>query len=149
LQAVLKTGLEKKQFSQQICCNYLQILLLSQGQNVKDLQKDYSRSVTSYLECKKYIDDNFSRIPSPQQVAEYCNLNPRYMSSLFKRYSDNSPHEYLTRLKLNKAANMLLTSRLTIKEIAREVGFDDPYHFSRNFKKFHKLSPKYYRNIHI
>jgi transcriptional regulator GlxA family with amidase domain len=71
------------------------------------------------------------------------------MSSLFKRYSDNSPHEYLTRLKLNKAANMLLTSRLTIKEIAREVGFDDPYHFSRNFKKFHKLSPKYYRNIHI
>lgn len=149
IEKIFNIGLEKKQYSQQICCNYLRILLLQQGQNPSHLEKNYSQSMATYLQCKKYIDDNFSIISSPQEVADHCGINPRYMSTLFKRYCHNPPHEYVTRLKLNKAANLLLTSMLSVKEIAYRVGFDDPYHFSRNFRKFHGLSPKHYRNKHI
>lgn len=146
---IFMIGLEKKQYSQPICCNYLQILSMLLRQNSHHLEKNYSQSMTTYLECKKYIDNNFSKISSPQEVAEYCGINPRYMSTLFKQYSPNSPHEYIMSLKLNKAANMLLTSTLSIKKVGHKIGFDDPYHFSRNFKRFHGLSPRDYRNKHI
>jgi len=53
------------------------------------------------------------------------------------------------RLKLNKAASLLLTSSRPVHEVAAQVGFEDPYHFSRNFKKFHGLSPRNYRLAHI
>ncbi|RKY06254.1 MAG: hypothetical protein DRP56_07760 [Planctomycetota bacterium] len=105
--------------------------------------------MATYLQCKRYIDDNFSKISSPQEVADQCGINPRYMSTLFKRHCHTPPHEYVMRLKLNKAANLLLASMLSVKEIAYQVGFDDPYHFSRSFKKFHGLSPKHYRYKHI
>jgi AraC-like DNA-binding protein len=148
MEKIFKVGSEKKQHSQSICCDYLRILSLSLGQNTRHLETGYSRSMTTCLECKKYIDDNFSKISSPQEVAEYCGINPRYMSSLFKRYSLNSPYEYIMGLKLNKAANLLLTSMFSVKEVAYKTGFDDPYHFSRNFKKFHNLSPRDYRDKH-
>ena len=53
------------------------------------------------------------------------------------------------RLKLNKAGRMLLTSELSVKEIASMVGFEDQFHFSRNFKKHFGYSPSEYRNMHI
>jgi transcriptional regulator GlxA family with amidase domain len=53
------------------------------------------------------------------------------------------------RLKLNLAATLLLTTSRPVHKIAEQVGFEDPYHFSRNFKKFHGFSPRNYRLAHI
>ena len=148
MEKILHTGLEKKPHSQQICCNYLRILLLEQAANNAG-SNSYRLSMKTYQKCKRFIDNNFSEITSPRRAAKACGINARYMSSLFKRYGSNSPHEYIMRLKLNKAANLLLTSILSVMEIAAQVGFDDPYHFSRNFKKFHGSSPKNYRLLHL
>ncbi len=71
------------------------------------------------------------------------------MSRLFKQYQNITPWEHIMRLKLNKAATLLLTSDLPVKTIARSIGFEDQYHFSRNFKKFYGYSPQKYRKIHI
>jgi AraC family transcriptional regulator of arabinose operon len=146
IEKIYAAGSDKKQYSQQICCNYLRILLLQLGQDAGSSAGVYSQSEVTYLQCKKYIDDNFSAVSSVKQIADNCGINPKYLSLLFKKYYRNSPHEYVMRLKLNKAANLLLTSMLSIKEIAYNVGFEDQYHFSRNFKKFHLLSPSDYRS---
>ena len=145
IEKIFNIGLEKKPYSQQICCSYLRILLLMQASNVSNYQKEFSISLSTYLKCKSYIDRNFSQLNSPQQVAQALGLNIRYIANLFKKYSDITPHQYIMRLKLNKAANLLLSTTFSIKEIADLVGFDDPYHFSRNFKKFHGISPLHYR----
>jgi len=50
---------------------------------------------------------------------------------------------------MNKAANLLLTTDFKIKDIAYHVGFYDPYHFSKIFKKNHGQSPKKYRSDHM
>jgi len=113
------------------------------------LQQHSSISMSTYLKCKNYIDRNISNVSSPSQVADYFGLNVRYLANLFKKHSVISPHEYIMRLKLNKAVNLLLTSTLTIKDIGEQVGFIDPYHFSRNFKIFHGESPQRYRKAHI
>lgn len=69
----------------------------------------------------------------------------KIMSRLFKRFHNRTPQEYIIQLKLNKAAALLLTLDLSVKEVATHVGFEDQYHFSRSFKKLYGQSPKKYR----
>ncbi|MEN6384309.1 MAG: AraC family transcriptional regulator [Phycisphaerales bacterium] len=145
-QALLKKGLEKTLYSHEICCSYLRTLLLEQSSDFVPADAAEGASMNSFMRCRKYIDENFSNLFLPSEAANKCNLNVRYMSKLFKIYAQTTPHEYIMRLKLNKAANLLLVSNFTIRQVAQMSGFADPYHFSRNFKKFHGLSPNYYRN---
>ncbi|MCI0499339.1 MAG: AraC family transcriptional regulator [Planctomycetales bacterium] len=145
---ILHLGLQKPAYSQDICCNYLRILMLEQAPPSIP-PANHSISMNTYLQCKQAIDLNFSSIQSPGQVAEACAIDVRYMASLFKKYCHVPPRRYLMRLKLNKAAGLLLMTDLSIKEIAYQVGFCDPYHFSKNFKLFHGRSPHHYRLEHI
>ncbi|MEN8127218.1 MAG: AraC family transcriptional regulator [Planctomycetota bacterium] len=146
---ILQAGHEKPSFSQEICCAYLQILLLEQSSSSIQPITSSAISMETYQKCKKYIDTHFSSVKSPGNVADKCGIDVRYMSTLFKKHCYIPPGQYLTRLKFNKAANLLLTTGLTVKEIAFQVGFEDPYHFSKNFKKFHGYSPRLYRIKHM
>lgn len=148
-QRILQLGLDKKEFSQEICCAYLRILLLEHTSASMRGKASQPISKGTFQVCKRYIDMNFSSIKSPGEIAYHCNIDVRYLSVLFKRYCHTSPSQYLMRLKLNKAANLLLTTDLAIKEVALKIGFDDPYHFSRNFKKVHGHSPNDYRKDHM
>lgn len=148
-QKILNIGLQKPPFSQEICCHYLCILLLELTASSANIVTQLSQSVRTYQKCKAYVDANFSQILSPGEVAEQCEIDVRYMAGLFKKYCHIPPSQYIMGLKLNKAANLLLTTDLKIKEVAGQVGFDDPYHFSKNFKQFHGRSPKHYRQEHM
>ncbi|NLK40803.1 MAG: helix-turn-helix domain-containing protein [Planctomycetes bacterium] len=146
---ILLLGHEKIDHAQEICCCYLRILLLEQAAYLTKTKTNFPISKGTYLDCKRYIDTHFSSIKSPGEVAEKCGIDVRYLSVLFKRYCHISPSQYLQRLKLNKAANLLLTTDLAIKEVAFRVGFEDPHHFSKNFKELHGLSPVHYRENHM
>lgn len=148
-EAIFKKGLEKTEYSQQLCCSYLRALLLEQAAELANPGKSASGSTETYRQCRRYIDENFSTINSPANVGDAHGINVRYLSRLFKRFGAITPHEYIMRLKLNKAASLLLTSNQSVKEVAGLVGFEDPYHFSRNFKKFHGLAPLHYRDTHL
>jgi AraC-like DNA-binding protein len=148
-EALLKTGLEKNELSHQLVCVYLEALLLEQASNLILSGHSDTLAMDRYRKCRKYIDENFSSIFLPIEVAKTCSTNIRYLSRLFKRYSNTTSHEYIMRLKLNKAGNLLLTTNLSVREVGYLVGFEDPYHFSRNFKKFHGLSPQRYRDAHL
>lgn len=149
IEAILEKGFEKTLISHELCCSYLKTLLLEQGEILVLRDKTDLASMDTYRYCRKYIDENFSTIFLPSEVAGRCGINRRYMSRLFKKHANITPHEYIMRLKLNKAANLLLVSSLSVKDVAEKVGFIDPYHFSRNFKKVHGLSPQCYRNTHM
>jgi AraC-like DNA-binding protein len=149
IQQILENGREKTEYSQDLCTCYLKTLLLEQATSIAQSGEHISKAVATYRKCRKFIDENFSSIKSPSQVADACNINVRYMSRLFKQYQNITPWEHIMRLKLNKAATLLLTSDLSVKTIAYSIGFEDQYHFSRNFKKFYGDSPQKYRKIHI
>ena len=146
---IIEVGLHKPPFSQEICCHYLCILLLEMAASGANPTAHVSISMQTYHKCKAYIDTHFSWIQTPGEVAKQCDIDVRYMASLFKKYCHISPSQYIMRLKLNKAANLLLTTDLKIRDIAEQVGFMDPYHFSKNFKQFHDLSPNHYRKQHM
>ena len=146
---IMETGLEKPPLSQELCCSYLRCVLLEQASANGGSREYESPSFKSFCRCKGCIDKNFSSLHGAGDAARAAGLNVRYISRLFKRYINLSPHEYLMRLKLNRAGTLLLSTDLPVGRIAGLVGFDDQYHFSRNFRKHHGLSPAKYRVEHL
>ncbi len=141
---ILGAGLDQQEFAHEICCCYLKAVLLEQSQ--REYEGEFkSTSYENFLHCKNFLENNFTRIRSSGELADNCGLNVRYIARLFRRYAQVRPYEHLMNLKMNKAANLLLTTNFNINQISAMTGIDDPYHFSRIFKKKFKVSPSVYR----
>ena len=107
-----------------------------------------SVSYQGYIKCHNYINDNFSNILSLQDIADECYMDKVYICRLFKKYTKTSPMAYVTSLKMNKAALLLIHTDKSIKQISRMLNFENQYYFSRTFKKTYGISPKFYRDSH-
>jgi len=94
----------------------------------------------------RYMKSNMHRKIVLEEIAEFLNLSISHFCSLFKGQTTYTPIEYLTLLRLQKACTLLISGHQKIKEIAKDVGFDDAYYFSRVFTKMMGESPKSYRN---
>ncbi len=92
-----------------------------------------------------FLSKHTGRTLSLEEIAWEANLSPSHFSFLFKKKTGFSPMEYFNHLKVQKACQYLLFTKLRIKEIALEVGIEDQYYFSRMFTKVMGLSPNEYR----
>ncbi|WP_128547322.1 chromate resistance protein ChrB domain-containing protein [Larkinella soli] len=91
-----------------------------------------------------HIDTNLTL--SLKTVSENLNVNPTYLSREFSRYFDNlSFGEYIRKLRIEKAIQLLESSKSTLSEIAYLTGFSDQSHFTRIFKKHTGKNPSAYR----
>jgi len=82
---------------------------------------------------------------SLSKVAKAVNTSTFYFCKMFKRATGLHFTQYLARVRIEKAKNLLLNPNLRVSEIAYEVGFQSLTHFNRVFKKVTGLSPTYYR----
>lgn len=87
------------------------------------------------------LDNRFMTIRSIEEVAEECGVSRNHFAVGFKRAFGQSPLEYLTRRRLNYAANLLRSPYREIKQIARQCGFTDANYFARIFKKRFGCTP--------
>ena len=78
-------------------------------------------------------------------MAEFCGLSPSYFSVSFKRQMGTSPNVFLNTLRVEKAKELLFTQNISIAEIAPLVGFEDPFYFSRVFKRITGMSPRQFQ----
>lgn len=82
------------------------------------------------------------------RIARYaaaCGISESHFHTLFKEWAGVTPVEYRNNLRLSYACSQLQNSAGSIEEIARQVGFDDPFYFSRLFKKQMGVTPREYR----
>lgn len=84
---------------------------------------------------------------SLEEVASLVGLSPSHFCRVFKEQTGENFTEYLTRLRLNAAARLLLNTRASIGQIALAVGYADPNYFSRIFHRLTGVTPKEYRDL--
>lgn len=92
----------------------------------------------------EYIDRNFSRSIQLSDVADDVGVSHAYLSNLFTRHLGLSFVDQLTDSRMKKARRLLSEKKLSVKEISRMVGYQDPNYFSRLFKKQTGMSPTEY-----
>lgn len=97
----------------------------------------------------EFIENNYSRKIHISEIAGYVGLNRSYMGAIFKEYFNVSPQDYLINFRIKKALNLMENPNLSIGEISRSVGYDDPFLFSKMFKKKKGMPPRLYRRKHI
>ena len=91
-----------------------------------------------------YMHSDYAEGITIQQIADSLGLNRKYFCQIFTKKVGVSPSQYLIRLRLNKAAELMVTYRHTPTTAAFSVGYDDIYHFSKIFKKHFGMSPREY-----
>ncbi|RUA10449.1 MAG: AraC family transcriptional regulator [Flavobacteriia bacterium] len=110
------------------------------------------RKITEYNQKDKidqsirYMRDHMSEKISLEQIAKSVGLSVSQFSLLFKKKTSRTPIDYLLHLRIRQASRLLDFSSMRINEISNQVGFSDPFYFSRMFTRIMGISPKAYRN---
>lgn len=82
---------------------------------------------------------------SLNQAASAVAVSPGYLSVLFRKETGETFIEYLTKIRMEKAKELLKTSSLKAYEVAYKVGYSDPHYFSMCFKKYTGQTPSDYK----
>lgn len=100
------------------------------------------------LKTVHYMTANLDRPLTLAQLAAIASWSPTHYSMVFRRQLNLSPIEYLLRLKIQRACERLRTTDDLIADVARDLGFADPFYFSRLFRRRVGSSPRAYREIY-
>lgn len=127
----------------------LQTLLHSLKNEFENASSSYENLPSSIQKAIIYIHSHFQENPKLKDIASSLFLSKNYFCSLFKEFMGESYKDYIRKLKLNHAANLLLYSDLPITQIALSCGYDTQSNFNRDFKTFFGISPRDMRKKHL
>ncbi|WP_295736473.1 AraC family transcriptional regulator [uncultured Oscillibacter sp.] len=96
-------------------------------------------------EAVTFMEHNYQRELTVEEIADVCKLNRSYFSKLFRDTMGCPPQEFLIRLRLARAAELMRTTKSSIGVIAAACGYPNQLHFSRAFKKRYGVSPREWR----
>lgn len=96
-------------------------------------------------EAVNYIEQNYSRSLTVEEIAILLGIDRSYFGKLFKRKMGQSPQQFLINYRLVKAAALLKSTELAIKDICQQVGYQNQLHFSRAFKAAYGQCPRQWR----
>ena len=117
------------------------------GKNSDAADKAMMHDYITFIQ--NHIAQNYQQTITLNEMALLLHLSPPYLSSLFKRRLGCSFTEYLIRFRMNKAAELLRTTKMTVSEIAEDVGYPDSAQFSKIFKKYKGHAPRVYRTLAV
>jgi len=151
----------EKEYYQQIDKHTQEIICINIETLLKYCQRFYARqfitrkmSNNSYLAkfesyLKNYFKQNYSDkgIPTVKQCGEALHLSAHYLSDLLKEETGKNAKEHIDLFIIKKAKIQLQNQELSISQVAYELGFEYPNHFSKFFKSKTGLSPSEYRNV--
>lgn len=125
--------------------SFTELLLLLGGQVIAGYAgaaPDRSRSLPPQLmELLYTIHKNSKRKITLAELAAQISVSEQHVIRLFDRYLDTTPIRYINKVRVFNAIELLRNTDLTVKQIAYELGFDDPNYFCRVFKKEEKMTP--------
>lgn len=98
--------------------------------------------------AKRFMEENLSRLDlSLSMVAAHIGITPNYLSTLFSREAGETFSEYLNRIRIRRATQLLRSSSGSINEIAEKTGYSDALYFSKVFRRLIGMSPREFRRM--
>ena len=98
-------------------------------------------------EIKHYISNHLKSSLRLQELADVVSISACHLSKIFKQATNQTITNYIQQCKVEKAIELLLSSTLSIAQIAAQLGFYDQYHFSKTFKAYTGFAPTVYRKL--
>lgn len=144
---LIQNGEKLTRLTDQVCAALLEYLVLKIAESRSTWEASQTPAYATYERCRQHIQAEFLRLTSLAQIARQCHVDAAYVCRLFRRYDHQTPYQFLMRLKMNHAAERLQDPGVLIKQVAVELGFADPFHFSRSFKNLLGLSPEAFRRL--
>lgn len=143
---ITKFGATEDELAERTCSLLAEALLLQLDSEARKFNCE-SKSIAqaTYIRCRKYLREHFLKINSANELADRANVDPTYLSRLFRQFDNESPYKALIRMKMNHAARILVSQDVTIKEVSDLIGYPDQLHFSRTFKRTYGVSPKFFK----
>jgi AraC-like DNA-binding protein len=144
-----RTARKHTAYSSRLAAALVPALLLKIAETAVPPGSEDSAAFSTYLRMRQLMLERFREFRSLQAVSESGGVNISYLCRLFQRYDHQSAYQLLIRLKMSHAASLLLDQRRPVKEVASQLGYSDPFQFSRLFRKVHGLSPaRFQRETH-
>ena len=144
---------KKDSYSHDIILNLLHLLLL-ESRRIFDEQYEQLENQSgehtdtrSIIRFKSLIEDHFKDYKNVSAYADMLNMNPSCLNEVSKKATGITAGEMIRNKVIDEAKQLLYASDLSGKEIAFELGFDDPAYFSRFFKKYTGQTLKHFRDL--
>ena len=115
-------------------------ILISQKDQIES-QKSFNENFMKLLE---YVDGHYDEKLNLNSLSERFFLNMSYCSELFKKVTHLNFSDYVTKIRMEKAAALLSDGRYMAREVAEMTGYSDAFYFSKVFKKYYGVAPAYF-----
>lgn len=107
-----------------------------------------NRSAENVERVKVYIVQHLDRDLSLNAVADQVQLNSSYVSQLFKEETGTNFVDYVTKLRMERTAQLILGTSMTLEQIAEQVGYNSTTYLIKKFKQAFGVTPKTYKYNH-
>jgi AraC family transcriptional regulator of arabinose operon len=97
----------------------------------------------------KYIDENYNKWITLEQLADTINVTPEYLCLLFKEIMNIRPFEYINSIRISKSKDLLIKHKeLNVSSIGMQVGYEDASYFCASFKKIEGITPGKFKMLY-
>jgi AraC-like DNA-binding protein/quercetin dioxygenase-like cupin family protein len=144
---LIRSGQRGTRHTPELCRHLLECLGVKLLEGRAPLKGADSLAFTTFQNCREHIRAHFQRLRTLEQIARENHVDTAYVCRLFRRYDHLSPYQFLMRLKMNAAADQLAHPGALVKNVAADLGFTNPFHFSRVFKSVFAVSPETFRKM--
>jgi AraC family transcriptional regulator, arabinose operon regulatory protein len=108
-------------------------------------REDPARGFEKIGRCIEYMSGHLDQALKVNALAGLAGLSPAHFAVVFREQTGSSPRDYLHLLRMHRACEWLISTPISLKEIANRLGYQDQFHFSRRFKAFCGVAPSRYR----
>jgi AraC-like DNA-binding protein len=144
---LISDGVGSGRYRPLICASLVELMVLRIAETGTTEAPFHTRAFTTYQTCREFIRGNCLELRTLDEIAEACHVDKAYLCRLFQRFDSQSPYQYLLQLKMAEAARRLQRDEGLVKKVGYDLGFEDPFHFCRAFKKVFGLSPIAFKRL--
>ena len=105
-----------------------------------------TRSDKLVEQARAYVDEHYMEKLTLADIADCLNISAGHLSNTFKKLTGSTLSDYIATVKIEHAKELIDTHQYLMYEISDMLGFDNPYYFSKVFKKVTGISPREHEN---